>query len=35
MPNGQHIGGMEFDSPLTSEKDYINRIKNKEGKILK
>lgn len=35
MPNGQHIGGMEFDSPLTSEKDYINRIKNKEGRILK
>ena len=28
------VGGMEFDTPLSSIEDYINRIKNKEGKVI-
>ena len=28
------VGGMEFETPLTSIADYIERIKNKEGKII-
>ena len=29
------VGGMEFDTPLKSIEDYIERIKNKQGRILK
>ena len=28
------VGGMEFSSPLTKIEDYIERIKNKEGKVI-
>ena len=28
------VGGMEFDTPLTSLEDYIERIKNKQGKVI-
>jgi hypothetical protein len=28
------VGGMEFDSPLASIDDYIERIKNKEGRVI-
>ena len=28
------VGGMEFDSPLTKIEDYIERIKNKEGRVI-
>lgn len=28
------VGGMEFETPLTSLQDYIDRIKNREGKII-
>ena len=29
------VGGMEFESPLKSIDDYIERIKNKEGKVIR
>ena len=29
------VGGMEFDSPLETIEDYIERIKNKQGTIIK
>lgn len=29
------LGGMEFDSPLESVQDYIERIKNKQGRIIR
>ena len=34
--NGEEsmLGGVSFDTPLTSIDDYINRIKNHEGKII-
>lgn len=30
-----NVGGMEFESPLTSVQDFIERIKNKEGRIIR
>ena len=30
-----HVGGMEFSTPLNSINDYIERIKNKEGTIIR
>lgn len=35
MPNGLHIGGMEFDTPLKDISDYIERIKTKQGNLIK
>ena len=29
-----NVGGMEFEKPLLSLQDYIDRIKNKEGKVI-
>ena len=34
-PEKLNIGGMEFESPLKDVFDYAERIKNKEGKILR
>lgn len=34
-PDKLNIGGMEFDSPLKDVYDYAERIKNKEGRILR
>jgi hypothetical protein len=34
-PGKLNIGGMEFDSPLRDVFDYAERIKNKEGRILR
>ena len=34
-PDELNIGGMEFDTPLKDVFDYAERIKNKEGRILK
>ena len=28
------VGGMEFDSPLVTIEDYIERIKTKQGKVI-
>ena len=28
------VGGIEFDQALTSIKDYVERIKNKQGRII-
>ena len=30
-----NVGGMEFESPLTSVQDFIEKIKNKEGRIIR
>ena len=35
MPNGNPIGGMEFETQLENVADYVKRIKNKEGKIIR
>ena len=32
--NKMAVGGMEFDSPLETINDYIERIKNKQGKVI-
>ena len=34
-PDKLNIGGMEFDTPLKDVFDYVERIKNKEGKLLR
>lgn len=34
-PDKLNIGGMEFDTPLKDVYDYAERIKNKEGRILR
>ena len=34
-PDKLNIGGMEFDTPLRDVFDYAERIKNKEGRILR
>ena len=34
-PGKLNIGGMEFDSPLKDVFDYAQRIKNKQGKIIR
>lgn len=34
-PGKLNIGGMEFDTPLKDVFDYAERIKNKEGRILR
>ena len=34
-PDELNIGGMEFDTPLRDVFDYAERIKNKEGRILR
>ena len=34
-PGKLNIGGMEFDTPLRDVFDYGERIKNKEGRILR
>ena len=28
------VGGMEFDQALTNIEDYVERIKNKQGRII-
>ncbi len=34
-PGKMPLGGMEFDTPLKDIFDYANRIKNKEGRIIR
>ena len=34
-PGNMNIGGMEFDSPLKDVYDYAERIKNKEGRLIR
>lgn len=35
MPNNMHVGGMEFDTPLKSVYDYAERIKNRQGTLIR